>query len=139
MGDIKSIEFLRGNGLSKSILDDKGKNKCILYGQLYTTYQHPIIKEIIFRTNIEGKRLSEIGDILIPGTTTADAMGIAIARSLNKDNIILGGDINILRTKNLEILSDFLSYCINGPAKIKLASYATGTVSTKLSTFHPNR
>ncbi len=133
LGEVESIEFLRGNGLSKSVLDVNGKNECIHYGHLYTIYKHPIIKKIIAKTNVEGKKLSVAGDVLIPGTTTADAMGIAIARSLNKNDVVLGGDINILRTKNSEILSDFLSYYINGPAKIKLASYANGTNILHLS------
>ncbi len=88
---------------------------------------------MVFRTNIEGKRLSNKGDVLIPGTTTADAMGIAIARSLNVNNVVIGGDINILRTKNMDIFSDFLSYYLNGPAKVELASYANGTNILHLS------
>ena len=100
LGDIENIEFLRGNGLNKSLLDDNGQNKCILYGELYTKYKSPIIKNVISKTEFQGKVLSKKGDVLIPGTTTADAYGIAIARALNVDNIMLGGDINIVRTKN---------------------------------------
>ncbi|PIN80629.1 hypothetical protein COV13_03290 [Candidatus Woesearchaeota archaeon CG10_big_fil_rev_8_21_14_0_10_32_9] len=133
LADIKSITFMRGNGLNKSVLDDNGTKKCILYGDLYTKYAHPIIKKIVNRTNFEGKVKSKKGDVLIPGTTTADAFGIAIARSINEDGIFLGGDINILRTNNEELLSDFLSYYINGPAKWELASYATGTNIMHLS------
>lgn len=133
LADIKSITFMRGNGLNKSVLDDTGTHKCILYGDLYTKYTHPIIREVINKTNSEGKVKSKKGDVLIPGTTTADAFGIAIARSINEDGILLGGDINILRTNNEELLSDFLSYYINGPAKWELASYATGTNIMHLS------
>ncbi|OIR25291.1 restriction endonuclease subunit S [Bathymodiolus thermophilus thioautotrophic gill symbiont] len=131
--EIETIEFLRGSGLPKSALSDSGKSECIHYGQLYTTYKYPVIRKVVFRTNIEGKKLSSKGDVLIPGTTTADAMGIAIARSLNKNNVVIGGDINILRTKNIDVLSDFLSYYLNGPAKVELASYANGTNILHLS------
>jgi len=131
--DIQSITFMRGNGLKKSLLSNDGKYKCILYGELYTKYKNPIIKVIKSKTDFKGNRLSKKGDLLIPGTTTADAFGIAIARSLDEDDVILGGDINILRTNNEELLSDFLSYFINGPAKRELASYATGTNIMHLS------
>ena len=131
--DIGSVSFLRGNGLSKAAIDQEGSYKCVLYGQLYTLYKTPVIKEIISRTNIDGKTLSQKGDVLVPGTTTADAFGIAIARSLNEEGVIVGSDINIIRTENKEIISDYVSYYLNGPAKLELASYATGTNIIHLS------
>jgi len=131
--DIESITFLRGNGLPKAVLDQEGSFKCVLYGQLYTLYKTPIIKEVISRTNIVGKILSQNGDVLVPGTTTADALGIAIARSLKEEGVAIGGDINIIRTENKEVISDYLSYYLNGPAKLELASYATGTNIMHLS------
>ena len=71
--------------------------------------------------------------MLVPGTTTADALGIAIARSIHEDGVYLGGDINIIRTENKEVISDYVSYFLNGPAKLELASYATGTNILHLS------
>lgn len=133
LDEIESISFLRGNGLSKSVLDLEGESGCILYGELYTKYPHPLIKKVISRTNFKGNVRSEIGDVLVPGTTTADAYGIAIARSLNEKGIILGGDINVLRTNNKEILADYLAYFLNGPARNELASHATGTNIMHLS------
>jgi len=133
LSDIKSIIFMRGNGLKKSLIKKDGKFNCILYGELYTKYKHPIINEVVTKTDFDGKIKSVKGDVLVPGTTTADAYGIAIARSINKNGIILGGDINILRTKNKEIISDYLSYFLNGPAKLELASYANGTNIMHLS------
>ncbi len=133
LGDIDSITFLRGSGLKKSDVVVGGENKCILYGELYTKFHHPVIKDVVSRTNNTGVKLSQVGDVLVPATTTADAMGISIARALNEDGVIIGGDINILRTENKEVLADFLSYFINGPAKVKLASYVTGTNILHLS------
>lgn len=133
LGEIDSITFLRGNGLKKSLLDKDGNSKCILYGELYTKYAHPVISDVVSKTNSKGTVKSKAGDVLVPGTTTADAYGIAIARSLSEDGIILGGDINILRTNNKEVLADYLSYFLNGPAKEVLASYATGTNIMHLS------
>jgi len=122
----EKIKFLRGQGISKKDIIENGKNKCIHYGEIYTLYQ-PIIKNVISRTDFEGNILSKKGDVLIPSTTTADAMGIAVARSLNEDNVILGGDINIIRTENKHILSDYLALLIsNPPLKNELANYAKG-------------
>jgi len=119
------IEFLRGQGLSKKDINDNGKNKCIHYGELYTLYQ-PIIERVISKTNFDGKVLSIPGDVLVPSTTTADAMGIAIARALNEDGVVLGGDINIIRTRNNKINSRFLSLLLNFPLKKELSTYAKG-------------
>ena len=70
---------------------------------------------------------SKKGDVLVPATTTADAMGIAVARSLNENNVVIGGDINVIRTRNKFILADYLALLIsNPPLKIDLASYAKG-------------
>lgn len=123
---LEKLQFLRGQGISKKDIVDNGKNKCIHYGEIYTLYQ-PLIKKVISRTNFEGKVCSKKGDVLIPSTTTADAMGIAVARSLNEDNVILGGDINIIRTENKFILSDYLALLISTPPlKNELATYAKG-------------
>ena len=129
LGDLEKqgkIKFLRGQGISKKDLIKDGENKCIHYGEIYTLYR-PIIKNVISRTDFEGKVLSKKGDVLIPSTTTADAMGIAVARSLNEDGVILGGDINIIRTENTYVLSDYLALLISTPPlKNQLATYAKG-------------
>ena len=126
LGDLV-IRTLRGQMLSKKDMISSGKNKCIHYGQLYTTYGH-VIEKVISYTNIVSKVLSNRGDILVPGSTTADAMGIATASVLLENNVILGGDINILRTNKKLIDSSYLAYLLsNAPVKQKLAAYARGT------------
>lgn len=131
--DEGKIEFLRGQGISKKDIVDGGKNKCIHYGEIYTLYQ-PVISNVISRTNFEGKIRSVKGDVLVPSTTTADAYGIAVARSLNEDGVVLGGDINIIRTKNQYLLSDFLAYLIsNSEVKNQLATFAKGVNILHLS------
>jgi type I restriction enzyme M protein len=122
----EKITFLRGQGISKKDIVENGKNKCVHYGEIYTVYQ-PIIENVVSKTNLEGKILSKKGDVLIPSTTTADAMGIAVARALNEDGVILGGDINIIRTKNEYILAAYLAYLIsNSSVKNQLAVFAKG-------------
>ena len=131
--DENKIQFLRGQGLSKKDICENGKIKCIHYGEIYTTYE-PVIKNVLSKTNIEGKILSRKGDVLVPSTTTADALGISVARSVNENGIIIGGDINIIRTENEHILSDFLAYLIsNPPLKIELSRFAKGVNILHLS------
>ena len=129
----EKISFLRGQGISKKDIIVDGKNKCIHYGEIYTIY-HPVIENVISKTNLEGKILSKKGDILVPSTTTADAMGIAVARALNEDGVILGGDINIIRTENKHILAVYLAYLIsNSSVKNQLATFAKGVNILHLS------
>jgi len=129
----EKIEFLRGQGLSKSDLIEEGKNKCIHYGEIYTLYQ-PVIKQVVSKTNFDGKITSIKGDVLVPATTTADAMGIAVARSLNEEGVIIGGDINIIRTRNESVLADYLALLIsNPPLKIELSRSAKGANILHLS------
>lgn len=135
LGDLeasKDILFLRGQGISKQDFDDNGDKKCIHYGDLYTLYS-PLIKNIVRRTKVDGKVKSVAGDVLVPATTTADAMGIAIGRSLNESGVIIGGDINIIRTQNKLILADYLSYVLNFCIKTDLAKCAKGVNIMHLS------
>lgn len=129
----KKIEFLRGQGLTKKSITDDGINDCILYGDLYTIYANPVIDTVLRKTNDTVKITSISGDVLVPATTTADAMGIAIARALNKDGVLLGGDINIIRTRNQHINSKYLSWLINTVLKSDLARYAKGANILHLS------
>ena len=126
------VEFLRGQGISKSDFDDNGAYKCIHYGDLYTIYE-PLIKRVLRKTNDDLKIKSVSGDVLVPATTTADAMGIAIGRSLNEDGVVLGGDINIVRTRNKYLLADYLAYVLCYCVKAELAKYAKGVNILHLS------
>ena len=126
------LEFLRGQGIAKSDFDENGVYKCIHYGDLYTIYS-PLIKHVVRKTNANLKIKSTSGDVLVPATTTADAMGIAIGRSLNEDNVILGGDINIVRTRNQYLLADYLAYVLCYLVKSELAKHAKGVNILHLS------
>ena len=122
------VTHLRGAAsITKKDLTNEGKNKCIHYGQLYTTYRQ-VIKNIKSYTNVNCHTKSKVGDILIPGSTTADAMGIATASALLEDDVIIGGDINVLRIDKKYIDAVYLAYLLsNGSMKKQLASYARGT------------
>ena len=66
---------------------------------------------------------SKYGDVLIPGSDTTPT-GLARATSLEVDNAILGGDINILRPKFHN--GSYLSLAIN-KNKNKIIPLITGT------------
>lgn len=119
----KVATFSKGKGISKEDIIEKGKIKCVRYGELYTTYSETIIN-VISSTNIDFKDLviGEKNDILIPssGETQID---IAKASCLLVSGIALGGDINIIKTT---INGIFLSYYLNGAKKREIAKMAQG-------------
>lgn len=122
---------MKGQGLSKKYVDPSGKNKCILYGELFTTYDE-VIEEVKSRTNsIEGVP-SMSGDILIPGSTTTVAKDLAVASALNEDDVLLGGDINILRKKNDLYNSNFLAYYLTHYKKDEIGKLGQGTTIVHL-------
>ncbi|RDU69451.1 restriction endonuclease subunit S [Helicobacter cholecystus] len=124
LGDIFSI--LKGIGLTKDDIVPNGKLKCILYGELYTTYDEVIYK-VISQTNLKLGTLSKKGDILVPASTTTSAIDIAIATSLEEEGILLGGDINIFRPKIRNICSAFIARLLREVYRNKIASFAQGT------------
>ena len=105
-----SIDWLKGQSFKKNEMNDDGNNLCIHYGELFTKYG-PIIKNVISRTNTEPKRVSKAGDILFPASDVTPN-GLARCSMLNEDNVILGGDIIVLRPKGT-YNPGYLSYAIN--------------------------
>jgi len=117
--------FFKGNGLSKSDLSNEGF-PCILYGELYTTYKNEVISDIISKTNttLSNPFLSRNNDLIIPGSGE-DPIDIAVARAIYRNDIILGGDLNILRPKS-NVSAAFLSYQLNGVRRYDIAKKAQG-------------
>lgn len=128
IGDVFALK--KGSELSKEKLDDSGKFECILYGQLYTTYDE-VIDRVKSRTNTNEGTPSQAGDILIPASTTTGAIDLAVASSLEHSNVLLGGDINILRSKN-KIDSRFFAYYLTHAKKHNLARLAQGVTIVHL-------
>ena len=100
-------------------------NPCILYGELYTKYKSESISEVISKTNIEKNKLkhSKQNDVIIPcsGETAVD---IAVARCVPFDNVLLGGDLNIIRLHKYD--GAFMAYQLNSKRKIEIAKLAQG-------------
>ena len=118
-------EIFKGRGLSKGKISFQGKYKCVLYGELFTTYSQ-IIENIISKTDHFEGVLSQIGDILMPSSTTTKGIDLATSSVLLIDDIQLGGDINIIRPKLHSIDSVFLGYYLSNKLEKKIASIAQG-------------
>ena len=117
-------DLFKGNGISKEQLTDTGE-PCVLYGELYTKYKSEVISDIFNKTDIDTRKLvkSKANDVIIPcsGETAVD---IATARCVPYDNILLGGDLNIIRLYDCD--GSFMSYQLNGKRKYDLAKVAQG-------------
>ena len=129
-------DFKKGSGLSKEKTDESGKNQCILYGEIYTTYKE-YIDEVKTRTNLEEGVTSRRGDILIPASTTTSHLDLATATTVFQDGILLGGDINILRSKKDNLYNNvFLSFYLTHVKKNELARFAQGVTIVHLYGAH---
>lgn len=103
-------EWSKGQGFKKDDICEDGETQCIHYGELFTKYG-PVINEVISRTSVEKKKTSKKGDILFPASDVTPN-GLARCSMLPFDNVILGGDIIILRPKD-KYNPAYLSYAIN--------------------------
>lgn len=124
----------KGKSLSKDKISDDGKYECILYGEIYTTYAEKI-ESIVSRTNYYEGILSQKNDLIFPNSTTTNAWDLATFSSLQKNNVLIGGDISILRTKRSDISSLFYAYYLTNYLKLRkdIAKYAQGITIVHLS------
>ena len=122
LSDIANLS--KGIGISKDQLSADGES-CILYGELYTKYKSETIKEVISKTNIDNTKLvkSKANDVIIPcsGETAEE---IVTARCVLKDDVLLGGDLNVIRLHGYD--GSFMSYQLNGKRKYDIAKVAQG-------------
>ena len=119
----KVAKFSKGKGISKSEISEYGINECIRYGELYTRYGE-VIQDVFSKTNADINKsvVSEANDVIIPasGETQID---IATASCVMKSGVILGGDLNIIKTNKNGV---FLSYYLNSKRKLDIANLAQG-------------
>jgi type I restriction enzyme S subunit len=121
LGDLG--EFFKGSILSKTNLSEEGKS-CILYGELYTKYGE-VIKDIVSKTDLDSDKLviGNKNDILIPSSGES-AIDIATASCLQREGVILGGDLNVCRIYKDN--SVFISYQLNNSKRKEIARLAQG-------------
>ena len=122
LGDIATLT--KGSGISKDQRSATG-TPCILYGELYTTYKSEVIDYVVSKTDISDKNLvrSCANDIIIPSSGET-AIDISTARCVLSPDVLLGGDLNIIRLKDGD--GRFFSYQLNGVRKHDIAKIAQG-------------
>ena len=122
LGDIATLT--KGSGISKDQRSATG-TPCILYGELYTTYKSEVINYVVSKTDISDKNLvrSCANDIIIPSSGET-AIDISTARCVLSPDVLLGGDLNIIRLKDGD--GRFFSYQLNGVRKHDIAKIAQG-------------
>ena len=122
MGDIATLT--KGSGISKDQRSATG-TPCILYGELYTTYKSEVIDYVVSKTDISDKNLvrSCANDIIIPSSGET-AIDISTARCVLSPDVLLGGDLNIIRLNEGD--GRFFSYQLNGVRKHDIAKIAQG-------------
>ena len=122
LGDIAILT--KGSGISKDQRSATG-TPCILYGELYTTYKSEVIDYVVSKTDISDKNLvrSCSNDIIIPSSGET-AIDISTARCVLSPDVLLGGDLNIIRLKDGD--GRFFSYQLNGVRKHDIAKIAQG-------------
>jgi len=109
LGEI--ADFYKGKGLPKADLDINGRFPCIHYGELFTFYNE-IVYEINSKTNQNQLVfLSKVNDVLMP-TSDVTPNGLATASAIFEDDVILGGDVLVIRTFKSILNGGFLSYLI---------------------------
>ena len=122
LGDIATLT--KGSGISKDQRSATG-TPCILYGELYTTYKSEVIDYVVSKTDISDKNLvrSCANDIIIPSSGET-AIDISTARCVLSPDVLLGGDLNIIRLNDGD--GRFFSYQLNGVRKYDIAKIAQG-------------
>ncbi len=110
LGDI--VDYYKGCGLSKEKLSSNGNYPCILYGELFTKYNE-IIDEVQSKTFITEGFSSCYDDVLLPGSTTTCGEDLIKASAILQDDVLLGGDIIVLRPNKRLVCGRFLAYLIS--------------------------
>ncbi len=120
----ENASFTKGSGYSKSDLTDSGF-PIILYGRLYTQYEN-IIENVDTFVSCDENALKSLGNEVIVPASGETAEDIARASAVYQQDVILGGDLNII-TPNENITSPFLALTLtNGKSNQELAKKAQG-------------
>ena len=121
----KESSFERGWGLSKEKISDNGSYNCILYGEIFTKYNY-VAKTGFSKTNIKEGTPSLYGDIVLPGSTTTCGIDLVKAVAILKNNILLGGDVNIIRFDLKQYDPIFMAYYFSEINKDRIEELTKG-------------
>ncbi|NJP38367.1 restriction endonuclease subunit S [Alkalicoccus luteus] len=118
-------EFSKGRGYTKKDLTENG-SKIILYGQLYTNYQTVISEVETYVESVDNSVVSQCGDVIVP-SSGENSEEISRASVVYLDGVILGGDLNVIRTDQNLLSPVFLALTIsNGTEQKELMKRAQG-------------
>lgn len=123
LGDV--ARFGKGKGLPKSDVLSAGPYECIHYGSLFREQPAVISQVDNFTTWFSGAVLSDAGDVLMP-TSDVTPSGLAVASCIFRPNVILGGDILIIKPDTGAIHGQFLSSVIRN-SKTQIMELVSGT------------
>ena len=103
--------FSKGRGLAKTDLSLDGRQRCLHYGELFTVYGERIT-EVLHGTDREGKFVYSMrNDVLMP-TSDVTPSGLATASCILMSDIIIGGDILVIRASESVLNGEFLAHAI---------------------------
>jgi type I restriction enzyme S subunit len=125
-----ALSWHKGQPFKKTEISSDGYNLCIHYGELFTNYGININK-VFSHTNSSIKFSSKKGDILFPASDVTPN-GLARCSALMLDNVLLGGDIIVMRPEINVNNPIYLSYAINHQ-KEQLLSRVTGSLVRHMS------
>ena len=109
LGEIAT--FFKGSGLSKADLSLDGKRRCIHYGELFTVYDERVTT-VIHGTDREGMFFHSVrNDVLMP-TSDVTPNGLATASCILVSDILIGGDVLVIRVPESVLKGEFLAYAI---------------------------
>ena len=110
LGEIAS--FFKGSGsLLKTDLSLEGNKPCIHYGELFTTYRESITA-VLHGTDRAGTFFRSLrNDVLMPASDVTPN-GLATASCIAISDVILGGDILVIRVPEEILNGTFLAYII---------------------------
>ena len=109
LGEIAT--FFKGSGLSKADLSLDGRRRCIHYGELFTVYDERVTT-VIHGTDREGMFFHSVrNDVLMP-TSDVTPNGLATASCILVSDILIGGDVLVIRVPESVLKGEFLAYAI---------------------------
>ena len=118
-------QFFKGKGLPKSEITPDGEVPCIHYGELFTKYGEEITSVLSRTAPSNSAFLSRHNDVLMP-TSDVTPSGLATASVINQADVVLGGDILVIRCPSEVVLGRHLSALIR-LSKRTILGLASGT------------
>ena len=128
------VSIFKGFGLSKEKLSNNGQFSCLLYGEIFTTYD-AIVDNCVSHTCFNEGIPSKTGDIIMPGSTTTCGIDLAKAVCVLHDGILLGGDVVVLRAKDFATYNSyFLAAVLTNIKKREIEQITQGITIIHLNT-----